>query len=354
MLRCLIGLGSNLGDRRALLDRAVARLAAGGRFQVVARSRPIETAPVGGPPGQPPFLNAALVSETSLGPGEVLAELHQIEAELGRRRDERWAARTVDLDLLLYGDLVLDTERLVLPHPRMAFRRFVLEPAAEVAAEMVHPVIGWTIAELLDHLNTAAPYVAIAGAIGAGKTLLAEQLAERLGAVRLDEEFDAAQLASFYADPAGNAWAVELEFLRRRTEQLAAGHPRWLEPRRAWVSDYWFDQSLAFAAFWLPADLQLAYRRRWDESWPTVQKPKLIVLLDAPADELVARIRRRQRPGEERLDAPTLDRLREAILALAARPKLGPVLRAPKASPEQVLAEAAAAIEAMQPPLAGR
>ena len=100
----------------------------------MARDRPI-----GGPAGQEPFLNAAALLETSLPPAELLARLQRIELHLGRTRETRWAARTLDLDLLLYDNLVLNTPYLTLPHPRMAFRRFVLEPAAEVAPEMAHP-----------------------------------------------------------------------------------------------------------------------------------------------------------------------------------------------------------------------
>jgi 2-amino-4-hydroxy-6-hydroxymethyldihydropteridine diphosphokinase len=126
------------------------------------------TKPIGGPPGQGDFLNAAARLETTLSPRELLAALQKIEHKLGRKRTRRWEARPIDLDLLLYGDLCLRETSppapLEIPHPRMAFRRFVLEPAAEVAADMVHPKIGWTIQELRDHLVNAPPYIAIAAA----------------------------------------------------------------------------------------------------------------------------------------------------------------------------------------------
>ncbi len=212
MSLCLIGLGSNQGNRQAILDAAVARLAAHPQINVVAASAWRETAPVGGPPGQPRFLNGALTLRTSLGPPELLALLQCVETELGRERAERWGPRTIDLDLLLYDDAVLNTPALVIPHPRMACRRFVLEPAAEVAGAMLHPTIGWTVARLLEHLNAARRYVAVTGPIAAGKTQLVERLAAALSAQAIMERPDWTRLDAFYADPAGQAWQTEWNF----------------------------------------------------------------------------------------------------------------------------------------------
>jgi 2-amino-4-hydroxy-6-hydroxymethyldihydropteridine diphosphokinase len=173
MATTLIALGANLGDRRSNLQRALALLDRPPELRVIARSRWFSTAPIGGPAGQAEFVNAAARIETTLSPLQLLAVLREVEAELGRQRRQRWAARRVDLDLLLFDDLVLKTPELELPHPRMAFRRFVLEPAADVAADLMHPVIGWTVGQLLDHLNTAPNYVALTGVPGLGKTALA-------------------------------------------------------------------------------------------------------------------------------------------------------------------------------------
>ena len=150
---CLIALGSNLGDRRQTLDEAVARLARHPQLCVLATSPWIETAAVGGPPGQGDFLNGAVLLETSLPPEAVLTLLQEIETALGRRREEHWGPRSIDLDLLLYDQEVRRTPSLVLPHPRMTQRRFVLEPAAAIAASMVHPLTGWTVRQHLDSLE---------------------------------------------------------------------------------------------------------------------------------------------------------------------------------------------------------
>jgi 2-amino-4-hydroxy-6-hydroxymethyldihydropteridine diphosphokinase len=147
-----IALGSNLGDRHRLLDGAIAALASTPEVVVRKVSAFHETEPVGGPPGQGPFLNAAAVLETTLDPFGLLHVLEQIEARFGRLRTVRWGERTLDLDLLLFDDQVVDSSELTIPHPRMAVRRFVLEPLAEIAPDAVDPVTKRTIVDLLADL----------------------------------------------------------------------------------------------------------------------------------------------------------------------------------------------------------
>lgn len=151
--RAMIGLGSNLGDRRAFLEGAIAALAASPGVQVRGVSSFRETEPVGGPPGQGPYLNAAAVLETTLDPFELLHRLQAIEARAGRVRTVRWGERTLDLDLLLFDDRVIETDELTVPHPRLAERRFVLEPLAEVAPEALEPRTGRTVSELCRELD---------------------------------------------------------------------------------------------------------------------------------------------------------------------------------------------------------
>lgn len=164
MAICLIGLGSNLGDRAAHLQSALQQLATVPQIRIVAASSLRDTKPAGGPSQQSTYLNAAATLETSLSPPHLLAELQRIETELGRIRSERWGPRTIDLDLLLYDQLELESPELTLPHPRISFRRFVLEPAAEIAGEMVHPINSWTIAKLLTHLRSTPREINLAPA----------------------------------------------------------------------------------------------------------------------------------------------------------------------------------------------
>jgi 2-amino-4-hydroxy-6-hydroxymethyldihydropteridine diphosphokinase len=148
-----IGLGSNLGDRRATLEGAIAALARTSGVHVQKVSSFHETEPVGGPPGQGKYLNAAAVIETDLDAHGLLRVLEGIEAQFGRVRSVRWGERTLDLDLLLFGDEIISTLELTVPHPRLRVRRFVLEPLAEVAPEAVDPVAKRTIADLLAALE---------------------------------------------------------------------------------------------------------------------------------------------------------------------------------------------------------
>jgi 2-amino-4-hydroxy-6-hydroxymethyldihydropteridine diphosphokinase len=151
--QAFIALGSNLGDRKANLDGAMAALRETPGITVQAVSSYHQTKPVGGPSGQGAYLNAAAALETTLDPLTLLHRLQEIEQRLRRVRTERWGPRTLDMDLLLYDDLAVETPELTIPHPRMAVRRFVLEPLAEIASAAVCPVTGKTVAEMLGHLD---------------------------------------------------------------------------------------------------------------------------------------------------------------------------------------------------------
>lgn len=147
-----LGLGSNIGDRELNLLRAVAEIGRLPGSRITALSGFYDTEPVGDVP-QDDFLNAVIRLETSLSPHELLAELHRIETEVFRRtRDIPKGPRAMDLDILLYDQQVLESENLVIPHPRLHLRRFVLVPLSEMAAGYVHPVIGRSVEDLLREL----------------------------------------------------------------------------------------------------------------------------------------------------------------------------------------------------------
>jgi 2-amino-4-hydroxy-6-hydroxymethyldihydropteridine diphosphokinase len=144
-----IALGSNQGDRELNLLRAVAEVGKLPVSRITALSGFYDTEPVGGVK-QDSFLNAVLRLETGLSPHDLLAELQRIETEtFHRTRELRWGPRSMDLDILFYDDMVLDGEPLTIPHPRLHERRFVLEPLAEIAPKLVHPLRGITVSSLL-------------------------------------------------------------------------------------------------------------------------------------------------------------------------------------------------------------
>lgn len=151
MTRAYVGLGANLGNREETLQRAVSLLTAAEGVEVLAVSELSETDPVG-VVDQPRFLNGAVTVETTLSARGLLDALLAIEQSLGRERVERWGPRTIDLDLLLYGDEIVDEPGLRVPHPRLHERRFALEPLAELDPELVIPGRG-RVSELLAALH---------------------------------------------------------------------------------------------------------------------------------------------------------------------------------------------------------
>jgi len=178
MTDALLSLGSNQGDRAVALQAAVDALAATAGCQVTAVSRWLGTVPIGGPTGQPEFLNGGVRVETSLAAEELLARMHEIEASLGRERIVRWGPRPLDLDLLLFGDAQIDRPDLKVPHPRLECRQFVLKPAVDIAGDMIHPRLGWTLTRLLNHLHDSPPWLAVAAADeGIGRAFM-ERLAQ--------------------------------------------------------------------------------------------------------------------------------------------------------------------------------
>ena len=152
-----IALGANLGDRAGNIESALAALGATTGVSVVRRSSLVENPAVGGPEDAPAFLNGVAEVITSLAPEALLERLLEIERALGRERRTRWEPRPIDLDLILYGDCVIDSEHLQVPHPLMQERRFVLGPLAELAPDLVHPVSELTVREMLADLDEPEP-----------------------------------------------------------------------------------------------------------------------------------------------------------------------------------------------------
>lgn len=247
MVQCLVGLGSNLGDSRTILDQAVARLDT--TFHVHAVSKWYSYPSVGpaadGTSDQPDFLNGVALLDSEYSPQETANELHELERSAGRNRLVRWSSRTLDADLLTYGDLLVETPTLQIPHPRMMSRRFVLEPANEVAANIVHPTIGWTIRKLFQHLCDAKPYFATIGTDVDRATTISQKLANELNGV-----FHFVKRVQTGSIPERNVQSVE-EKLTTFAAEVRSGKPGpWFS--NFWVGEYAQDDFANFDPVWNP------------------------------------------------------------------------------------------------------
>ena len=180
MNRCCIALGANLDHPERAFDLACERLEQSG-VTVRQRSSLLRTAPMGADAGAE-FLNAAALLQTDLSAADLLRLLHEIEDQAGRTRTTVWGPRTLDLDLLLFDDLVLESPQLTVPHPLMWFRRFVLQPLNEVAPHWPHPVLHDTTAELLERLDVRPLVLRIPGISAEQSQQLQRQLEQSLKA----------------------------------------------------------------------------------------------------------------------------------------------------------------------------
>lgn len=301
MARCLIGCGSNLGKRREQLDLALDLLRFMPGVELLAVSRYLETRPIGGPVGQSGYLNGACLIETDLEPHDLLGALMAVEHTLERRRDERWGERSIDLDLLLYNDLVVDTPDLTLPHPRMATRRFVLEPSAEIAAEFPYPPGGCTVRELLDNISVPHPLVAVVGVPGSGATEVAVAVADATLArlMRASATMPTPGAASAN-DGTGTTAEDWLGAAAAWQEPLAADH--WHDDPHGTVTDYWLDALPFAAAASLPQDQWAHFQQGFEALAQAAVAPHVAILLKVSQDELHERLAFRSRQASRHTD----------------------------------------------------
>ncbi len=179
--QCLISFGSNLGNRDALIAEAARIIAGSPVVEDMRASRLFETPPIGGPDGQESFLNAVAVFETTASARQILEMLQRTENRLGRQRRQRWDARSIDLDVVLHGELVGGSTGLIVPHPRYTARQFVLQPACDVAPHYRDPRFDWTLQRLAQHLNEGVPSLALVGGDVATRNEMCRRLGDEYG-----------------------------------------------------------------------------------------------------------------------------------------------------------------------------
>jgi 2-amino-4-hydroxy-6-hydroxymethyldihydropteridine diphosphokinase len=300
-----LGLGANLGDREASIRKAL-ELLAGRGVGVRVVSALIETEAVGGPPNQPMFLNGAALVETDLSPRELLEVCAEVESALGRDRSAgRWAARTIDIDILVYGQRVIDAPDLTVPHPRIAKRGFVLEPLAEIAPGLSVPGTGKSVAELWAAYNAesfrpawkprAIPcrHIAVEGPMGVGKTTLAARLAHELGyRLILESPETNPFLPMMYKDRRRWAFHAQVAFLLDRWRQLSSLAQGDLFAPGA-VADYFFEKDRIFAGINLSVEELVLYLRLEEGMGERLPRPDAVIYLRASLPALLARVKRR-------------------------------------------------------------
>jgi deoxyguanosine kinase len=327
-----IGLGSNLGDREGFIQKALARLKAAAGIELSAVSDMIES-PALGDKNQPEFINAVARIETTLSAEQLHRILCEIETSLGRGEKGKKTARTIDLDLLLFGRQVINSSRLTIPHPQMHLRSFVLSGLCQLDSKLYHPVIKESIEELMARLgggdfavNPDKPQlVSVAGIIGVGKTTLAKKLREILACQVLFEAYDTNPfLPAVYAGTKALALDSQLYFLTSRIAQL---NPDKLARGRLVISDYVFDKELIYAGRLLDAQQLSLYRQIYPLSADKVTSPVLVVYLTDSSQNCLERIHSRNRSYEQKIDLSFLEALAGDYDRLFAGWKACPVIR---------------------------
>jgi len=329
-----IGLGSNLGDRERAIRRALDLLGGNGRIEVTRVSDITETAPLGRME-QPKYLNGVAEIRTALKPEELLRKLKATEAALGRQPAGQWQPRPIDLDLLLFAAQTVNRRGLMVPHPQMHLRSFVLDGLCQLNPGLVHPVLKEPVSELARRLGggdfvvdpDAPRLVSVAGIIGVGKTTLAERLAEVLHGEVLYEPYGTNPfLPQVYAGKCELALDSQLYFLVNRAEQLDRDR---LPRDRVFVTDYVFDKELIYARRLLDGEQLKLYETIFPPFAARVATPSLVIYLEDAPQGCLERIHRRNRPYEQTIAIEFLEALDHDYKKLFASWKACPVIRIP-------------------------
>lgn len=326
-----IGLGSNLGDRITFIDKAIHKLRETDNTTLTRVSTIIETKPLGDA-SRPAYLNCVAEIKTDLSAEQLHRQLIRIENALGRERKQKWSPRTIDLDLLLFGVEVVNCKTLIVPHPQMHLRSFVLDGLRQLNPRMLHPVLNETVEVLAGRLNgcdyappTNKPrLISIAGNIGAGKTTLAKKLAAVLACAAVFERYDTNPfLPKVYAGNKDLALDSQLYFLTSRVEQLS---PAVLDKGRPVVTDYVFQKELVYANLLL-SDKQLElYLKIYERLSPVVVAPSVLLYLADSPQVCLERIHQRNRPYEQQIQTGFLQAIDAGYRKLVAGWKHSPVI----------------------------
>ena len=330
-----ISLGSNKGDRLKYLQDAT-DLIFNNIGKVSAISNVYNTPALGFESED--FLNACLLMETEIEAKPLMKALLEIENTLGRVRTKAkgYEARTIDLDILLYDDEIINSKTLKIPHTELQKRKFVLQPLNDIAPKLIHPEFGKSITELLDTCEDESKvehikiwlknptkqynfsnynYIAIEGNIGAGKTSLATKISQDFNAKLILERFaDNPFLPKFYKEPKRYAFTLEMSFLADRYQQISDDLSQLDLFKDFIVSDYDIYKSLIFSKITLPEDEFKLYRRLFYLMYKDIAKPELYVYLYQNTERLQENIKKRGRDYEQNIDSEYLEKINAGYL----------------------------------------
>ena len=324
-----LSLGSNLENRAYFLQKAIFMI--GKSIGAITQLSSVYESPSWGFSSNE-FLNVCIEIETTLLPEELLTSLLAIESKLGRQRSSpgEYADRTIDIDILYYDGLIVQTDTLQLPHPEIHTRRFVLRPLADIAPQFYHPILKKDTRNLLQEckdpsvlkkspvvlykdlaaLFTALNFVAIEGNIGAGKTTLAHKISEDYNAKLVLERFaDNPFLPKFYKDQNRYAFPLEMSFLADRYQQYTDDTTQFDLFKKFMISDYDIYKSLIFAKITLQSDEFLLYRKVFTFMYREVKKPQLYVYLYQTTERLLENIKKRGRDYEQQIAPDYLEKI---------------------------------------------
>jgi deoxyguanosine kinase len=277
------------------------------------------------------FYNICIAVSTYLPPEELLKNILNIETKLGRKREQnnKYTNRKIDIDILLFDDEIVFSKNIIIPHPRMLDRKFVLVPLAEIAGNTLHPIEKKTLNICLNNtidtseihkisskLQRPIPliekynYVAIEGNIGSGKTSLSNLMSDEFNAKIVLERFaDNPFLPKFYEDQERFAFPLEMSFLADRYQQLTDDLAQFDLFKNFIVSDYYIFKSLIFAQVTLQKEEYALYRKMFDIMYKEISKPDLYIYLYQNTDRLLENIKKRGRVYEQNIEASYLQKI---------------------------------------------
>ena len=277
------------------------------------------------------FYNICITVSTYLPPEELLKNILNIETKLGRKREQnnKYTNRKIDIDILLFDDEIVFSKNIIIPHPRMLDRKFVLVPLAEIAGNSLHPIEKKTLNICLNNTIDASEihkissklqrpipliekynYVAIEGNIGSGKTSLSNLMSDEFNAKIVLERFaDNPFLPKFYEDQERFAFPLEMSFLADRYQQLTDDLAQFDLFKNFIVSDYYIFKSLIFAQVTLQKEEYALYRKMFDIMYKEISKPDLYIYLYQNTDRLLENIKKRGRIYEQNIEASYLQKI---------------------------------------------